>query len=270
MAETADEESIEELSESIEEVEAEFGELLEDVRDRVIQVKKETDAKAPLDHDHEDLASQIQTVSSDIERIDEELASLDRRLAGGFENFEEIIEFLLDRTDALRADLQTLGGAVVSIQNRVEQLSAREQARARADRLKNEAAAHGVKTAVCESCRGKVNLAMLSEATCPTCESVFRELEPNPGFFGSSTLKTGRRPALEGPSEVPDTDELASVVTGDGESSGEERPEWSPPSDSEADGDAVSDETGEAEAEKETETAAQAETEAETEGVTDD
>ena len=34
--------------------------------------------------------------------------------------------------------------------------------------------------------------------TCPSCGETFNNLDANPGFFGTSTLETGRQPALEG------------------------------------------------------------------------
>jgi outer membrane murein-binding lipoprotein Lpp len=220
-----DEEAVERLEARVEGLESDVDELIEDVRERVIQVKRETDGKADLDHDHESLEADIDSLESEIESLEAAVEAMDDRLDGGFENFEEILDYLLTRTDELSGDVQTLGNAVISLRETVEQVTAREQARARADRLKRKAAKHGVSTAKCESCGAKVDLALLSQPSCPACDETFQELEPNPGFFGSSTLETGTRPALVAPSDIPDTDDIESLAAGE-DRSRPDRSDW--------------------------------------------
>ncbi|MFW6018919.1 MAG: hypothetical protein ACOCPX_08855, partial [Halapricum sp.] len=61
-------------------LEADFQDKLEDVRQRVIQVKREADAKAPAEHDHDELrtlADRLDALESRIGRIDGELDRLD-------------------------------------------------------------------------------------------------------------------------------------------------------------------------------------------------
>ena len=190
----------------------EYVDLVEDVRDRVIQVKRETDAKAPLEHTHPDLAGQVESLQADLESLTERVETLEERLDGGFENFEEILTVLVERTDDIADDVETLGGGMVAMKETLETVTGREQGRARADRLKREAATHGVRKAKCEECGSTVDLGLLSSATCPTCDATFQDLDANPGFFGSSMLETGARPALEAPSDVPSADEIESVA----------------------------------------------------------
>jgi predicted Zn-ribbon and HTH transcriptional regulator len=206
---------VEELRETVETLEADIDEMIADVRDRVIQVKREADAKAPADHTHEEFVGRLQALQQEIQAVSEEVEAVAGRLEGGFENFEEILEFLVDRADDQAADIETLGGAVVALRETLEQVSAREQARARADHLKKKGAKRGVRTAKCEDCGSKVDLGLLAEATCPTCDATFHDLDPDPGFFGRSVLETGTRPALEAPSDVPSADEVESVAAGE-------------------------------------------------------
>ncbi len=206
--------ALEELRTDIEALEDDLDEMIQDVRDRVIQVKRETDAKAPLEHTHPNLADTVERLQGEMEALTERTETTEERLDGGFENFEEILSVLVDRTDEIAEDMETLGEAMVAMKETLETVTAREQGRARADRLKRKGAKHGVRSAKCEECDSKVDLGLLSSASCPTCDATFQDLDPNPGFFSTSTLETGVRPALEAPSDVPSADEIESVATG--------------------------------------------------------
>lgn len=203
-------EEIAELEATIEALESSVESDIQDVRDRVIQVKRETDAKAPADHSHETLEAGVTELEEDIEGIRETLEQTESRLEGGFTNFEEILESLLDRTVALETDVDTLGQVLRSVRKTLDTVAEREQRRARADHLKRNAATTGVRTAKCESCRSTIDIALLSDATCPNCGESFHTLDASPGFFGTSILETGDRPALEG-GEFQDRPDLDSV-----------------------------------------------------------
>lgn len=171
---------------------------IQDVRDRIVQVKRETDGKAPADHAHEHLEQRLTELQADLEETAADLEATDARLEGGFENFEDILESLMDRTADLETDVETLGAALGSMRGTLDAIAEREQRRARADHFKRTAAKRGVRTAKCADCNSKLDVALLSSATCPNCEARFHTLDANPGFFGTSILETGERPALEG------------------------------------------------------------------------
>ncbi|AOW79642.1 hypothetical protein HTSR_0442 [Halodesulfurarchaeum formicicum] len=215
------EQDLEALHERVETLESDTAQKIEDVRDRIVQVKRETDRKAAAEHDHEELAARLTALESDLEAVRSAVEQTESKLDGGFENFEEILETLFDRTADLEADVQTLGQAVRSMKRTLETVAEREQRRARADHLKQTAAARGVRTAKCQDCNTKVDIALLSDGTCPSCGANFHTLDANPGFFGTSVLETGDRPALEGGTEAaaPDLDTL----TADAEDSEEPR-----------------------------------------------
>ncbi|MFB6089587.1 MAG: CopG family transcriptional regulator [Halobellus sp.] len=174
------------LASRVADLEAELDEKITDVRERVIQVKRETDAKAPADHDHPDL---------------------ERRLEGGFANYEEVLQYLTDVADDHDAKLDTLASAIVDLRDRVGELERRRNERDAAAALRREANRHGVTTARCGACGESVTLPLLDAPFCPHCEATFEELDPKRGFFGSNRLVVGQRPALEageGPEEDPD------------------------------------------------------------------
>ncbi|WP_135830076.1 Mce/MlaD family protein [Halorussus halobius] len=196
---------LDDLRDDVAEVERDFDEKIEDVRERVIQVKRETDGKASADHDHPDLAQRTEAVADRADRLADELdellaevEELDDRVDAGFENFEDVLEYLTDATDDLDSKLTTLAEVAVSLRDQTRALAARNAARAAADELAHLANRRGVSTAKCSHCDETVHVGLLAEPTCPHCASTFNDVEPKQGFFGSARLVVGDPPALEG------------------------------------------------------------------------
>ncbi|WP_339103401.1 hypothetical protein [Haloterrigena salinisoli] len=176
----------------------EFRELLEDVRNRVVQVKRETDAKAPADHDH------AEHVGEDaLAAVREDLEALDATVDDGFENFETVLETLLGETAALDDRTTALANAVVDLREHRNAAAERERRRAAVDRLKLAANRLGIRTAVCDACDAAVDLALLTEPACPHCSTAVTDVVETDSFFGSPTLETGEPPALEGRVDDP-------------------------------------------------------------------
>lgn len=195
-------------SEQLAETREEFRNLLEDVRKRVVQVKRETDAKTPTD-DHEALAADLERaeadlddLADDVERLAASVDAVEADLESGFENFEEVLEYLTDRTETLGERVDTLARAVVDARSELRRLGADAAARTEADRLKLAASQHGIAAANCEACDSHVDIGLLTEAECPHCATAFDGVEPKDGFFGSHTLTTGEPPALAGTQET--------------------------------------------------------------------
>jgi predicted nucleic acid-binding Zn-ribbon protein len=200
-------------------VEREFEEMIEDVRERVVQVKRETDGKAPADHGHDDLRQRADQVADRADRLAEELealsdtvAELDERVEAGFENYEDVLEYLTDTTDDLDAKLTTLAEVAMELRDRTQTLSARHASQAAADELAHLANRRGIERAKCSHCGETVHIGLLAEPNCPHCASTFNDVEPKQGLFGSARLVVGDQPALEG--ERADWD-VASVMDAD-------------------------------------------------------
>jgi predicted transcriptional regulator len=190
------------LDDRIEEFREEFMDLIEDVRERVIQVKRETDTKAPLEHTHgefsdlEELVDQMDTVESELSGLEERLETVEADVESGFENYEEIVEYLLDTTEAVDERVDTLASAVVETREQVTQFVSRHHRQLRADELKLAASQYGIQSADCESCDQTLQIALLTAAECPHCASAFSDVSPKEGIFGSATLETGSPPEL--------------------------------------------------------------------------
>jgi predicted nucleic acid-binding Zn-ribbon protein len=207
------------LESELAEVEREFESMIEDVRDRVVQVKREADAKAPADHDHADLREQADGVAERADELAEELASLsetvaelDEQVETGFKNYEDVLEYLTDATDDIETKLTTLGEVVVELRDQTKTLGARHASQAAADELAHLANRRGIERAKCSHCDETVHIGLLAEPNCPHCASTFNDVEPKQGLFGSARLVVGDPPALEG--ERADWD-VSSVMDAD-------------------------------------------------------
>lgn len=204
-------ERLESIDDRLSAVEGDVEKKIQDVRERVIQVKQETDAKAPTDHEHPQLREQLQRALSSAEEATEKNEQLSQRLTEidrGFENFEDILEYLTDTTEELEEKLDGLAYTVIDLRGRISELEGTASAHAAADELKAEANRRGITAANCTNCESTVQLGLLSTPHCPHCGTTFREIDPSDGLFGSASLRTGDRPALKrGESETPDTPE---------------------------------------------------------------
>lgn len=210
----------EEIDERLAEQREEYMDLLEDVRERVIQVKHETDGKAPADHTHEELRGRIDELAATVERLDgvgadvAELQStveeISNELDAGFDNYETILRYLSDTTDDLDGKLTTLARLTVDLREEVVRLASAEARRASVDTLKLAANREGIERAKCEECSATVRIALLTEPACPHCASSFTDVRANDSFgpFGSNRLVTGEAPALPEGTEPELDDEL--------------------------------------------------------------
>ena len=199
---SAVDESLDSLADRVADLEGDLDEKIQDVRERVIQVKRETDAKAPADHDHPDLSDRLSRRAKEVEAVETDLADLESRIDAGFENYEEVLGYLTDETDELAGKVTRLASVVVDLRHRANDLEAAAVEREAAAEIKAEANRLGVRTAVCDECDGQVDVGLLTTARCPHCSTPFSGIDPPRGFFGSATLVPGRRPALEGRSDV--------------------------------------------------------------------
>lgn len=245
---------VEDLTDRVGGVETDLDEKITDVRERVIQVKREADAKAPADHDHPELQ---------------------RRVEEGFENYEEVLEYLTQQTDDLADDaadrgakLRTVANAVVDLRKRVAAIESVVEERAAVTPLRESANRQGIVEAACDSCGESVRLGLLDEPACPHCESPFDGVEPG-GWFRSARLTVGDVPALEA-GTVDSTDEAtldgADAVESD-ETGGAPQNGGTAPSgdiDSGVDGDEASDTDAEPDVDADTDVEPSTETEPDT------
>lgn len=196
-------EDVDQLDARLTAVEDDVDAKVDDVRSRVVQVKREVDAKAPNEHSHPKLTERVETAGATTTQALGRLDELAERLDRGFENYEEVLTYLRDTTNDLDDNVTRLAHALVDIRSRTAELEATTARQTAAADLKREANRHGVTSATCAECDSTVHVGLLSEPRCPHCERGFTDVEPARGFFGSPVLSVGDTRALDGETTTP-------------------------------------------------------------------
>lgn len=197
--------AVPDLSARIDALEDDVARKIEDVRDRVVQVKLEADEKAPADHEHPDLEGRLEQVASatkqtasQVDTLQETVEELEDRTEAGFENYEAILNDLIDTTEEVEEKLNTLAAAVLDVRESVEDLKASDVGGTTVTALAETANRNGIGSAECAGCGDSVRIGLLSEPVCPHCGAEFDDLKPRGGWLRSSLLVTTDRPALDG------------------------------------------------------------------------
>jgi DNA repair exonuclease SbcCD ATPase subunit len=151
-------------------------ERIEEMRKRVIQVKRETDAKAPADHDHDEFG-EIEGRIGELADAVSEIRTNVEELRGAVDSYDEQVESVTDR-------LHQVAAAIVGLRKTVEEFERDE----RLMDLKSTAARRGFQKAYCSGCGRTINLAVLTAAACPHCEMPFHDVAGNSGFLSTPTL----------------------------------------------------------------------------------
>jgi chromosome segregation ATPase len=172
------------LTDRIDTVEGEFQAKLEDVRERVIQVKKETDGKAPDDHTHEALED-IAALEEQIVTMEEVLRELQTEIDETVPEHAAHIDGLEDRVLEIEDRLQTVAWVVSDLREAHESGNGLQAV----ERIKRAAAKANIKRATCESCGDGVTLSLLTDPECPHCSATVTNVEPNPGWFRKPKLR---------------------------------------------------------------------------------
>jgi chromosome segregation ATPase len=166
-------------------LESEFTEKLDDVRDRIIQVKKETDRKAPADHGHPDLADRLDGLESDVEAVRDDLDDLRADLDGQFDSQEERLDEIDETVWDLQDKLETVAYVVRDLRDSGEMENKRA---ASVDAIKQAAAKEDLDRARCEACGEGVEIGLMTGPECPHCEATVTDVRPGEGLFGKPML----------------------------------------------------------------------------------
>jgi chromosome segregation ATPase len=168
-----------EFEDRIEAVEETQTEKIDDVRDRVVQVKRETDQKAPADHDHEAF-DRIDSVESRLDDIEERVGTIDQKI----DERDDDAEAMEERLESVEDRLKTVAWIVRDLRDAHETGGGIEAV----ERIKRAAAKADIERARCENCNQGVSLGLLTEPECPHCQATVTNVEPADGFFSKPTL----------------------------------------------------------------------------------
>jgi len=161
----------------IEAVEADYMEKIEDVRERVVQLKRELDEKAATDHEHPSL-DRVDDIAATVDDLE---ADVDRRVT----DQEVLTEDLEGRLDSVEDRLKTVAWVVSDLREAHESNGVEA-----VDRIKRAAAKANIDHANCENCGETVNIGLLTEPNCPHCQATVTNVEAASGFFGKPRLLT--------------------------------------------------------------------------------
>lgn len=180
---------------ALEDLDAEFQAKIEDVRSRVVQVKRETDGKAPADHDHAALDA-IGPLEARVEELAEDLGDLREEVTDRLAEREAADDDVTERLDDLDGKLTRVAWVVSDLREETTGRGANERA---LDGIKRAAAQEGVSRAACERCGETVHVGLLTEPECPHCNAAVSDVRPTGGILrkkarlvAASQLGSGR------------------------------------------------------------------------------
>lgn len=183
----------------------------ESLADRVDEVESDiSDLDGDVEGVHQSLADRIEDLESDVEGRQRQLANeqerLRSRLNAEFDDLEAILEHLVNRADDLDAGL----GAVE--QRHDDELSRLRREREALQSVMSEAAKHDADVGECAVCGERVDLALLAEPYCPTCDSLLTGVETHDKWlFFSDVVVTAEENASGGRDRGGPTDRSGMV-----------------------------------------------------------
>jgi len=175
----------ESVDEQVDAVETKHTEDIEDVRSRVVQMKRELDGKAPAGHDHEEF-DRVKTLGKEVETLRETVEDVEDKVDTAVSEHDEAVEDIDERLDSVQDRLKTVAWVVSDLREAHESQGGVEAV----DRIKRAAAKADVERANCESCGNGVNIGLLTEPECPHCQATVTNVEPASGFFSKPQLLT--------------------------------------------------------------------------------
>jgi predicted nucleic acid-binding Zn-ribbon protein len=173
------------IEDDLTDLEDDFMAKVEDVRERVIQVKREADGKASADHDHPALDARLDGLEADVEdlaaTVDGLEATLDERVDDAQAQVDDLEETVWDVQEKLQTVAYVLKELREDTQLETKRATSVEQ-------IKRRAAELDVDRAVCEACGEGVAVALLTDPECPHCDGTINDVEPASGYFSKPHL----------------------------------------------------------------------------------
>lgn len=185
--EAVDEAELERLERRVGSIESELDEHVDDIRNRVLQLRDGLQDRAEEDHGHDEidqLNGRVDGLADDIDGLGTDVADL-----------SDSVEAVDDQLEDVTAKLNRLARIVVALRNRSDDVDT-ERERHLED-LKRRAGREGIRSANCSGCSNSVDIALLTEPACPNCGIEFGNLSPSTSIFGSPKLTAEDPPAIE-------------------------------------------------------------------------
>jgi len=168
----------------LEGVEDDFSGKITDVRERVVQLKRELDEKAPADHEA------FETVAA----LDDSVAELNRELVEIRDDLENATASQTERMNHLESRFDEFETRLDDTESKLKRVAwvvsdlrenqgGRDAHQKAVDRLKRAAAQEGISSASCQNCGETVDIALLTDPHCPHCNSTVSDVQPEGGII---------------------------------------------------------------------------------------
>jgi chromosome segregation ATPase len=168
----------------LDDVEDDFTGKITDVRERVVQLKRELDSKAPVDHEAFEM----------VDEVDDSVTSLRSELATLRNEFEDTaashteqmadLERRFDEVDSRLEDMESkLKRVAWVVSDLREEQGGRDANQKAVDRLKRAAAQEGISDAACQDCGETVDIGLLTDPQCPHCNTTVTDIQPEGGIL---------------------------------------------------------------------------------------
>lgn len=230
-----DDEAIADLRARIDTLEDDYQDKLADVRQRVIQVKRDAE------HGDADIESRLADIEATVADLESAGTRIDR-LAAKVERLSDRESDVEDRLDGLETELDGVESELAAVRSdlgdgegvsalRDELSDAQEKLKTVAwvvrdlrdslggaasqalDDIKQDAAAADTTRASCENCGRGVEIGLLSEPSCPHCDATLAGFEPSKRRFGLGSATLTVAAGLEAGSHPDHDDELDDIST---------------------------------------------------------
>ena len=172
------------LDDRFDDVETEFQDKVTDVRERVIQLKRELDTKAPADHEAFDTLSEIER---ELTELNHELVEVRDELEAAVESQSERIDDIEQWSEEFEQQLADTDDKLKRVAWVVNDLrdsqGGRDAHQKAVDRIKRAAVQEGISTASCQNCGESVDIGLLTDPQCPHCNSTISDVRPEGGII---------------------------------------------------------------------------------------
>ncbi|MDS0283066.1 hypothetical protein [Haloarcula onubensis] len=168
----------------LDDIEDDFAGKITDVRERVVQLKRELDGKAPADHEA------FETVAE----LDESVTELNRELVEVRDEFETDVAAQTERVDDLETRFDEFERRLEDTEDKLKRVAwvvsdlrdnqgGRDAHQKAVDRIKRAAAQEGITAASCQNCGETVHVGLLTDPQCPHCNSTVSDVQPEGGII---------------------------------------------------------------------------------------
>lgn len=191
------------LDSRFDDIESDVDQKITDVRQRVVQLKREIDTKVPTDHQAftalAELEDEVETLNHELVEVRDDMEDTAENRSARLDDVEERFDEVEARLSDTEDKLKRVAWVVNDLRDNQGGRDAHQKA---VDRIKRAAAQEGISAASCQNCSESVEIGLLTDPNCPHCNSTVSDVRPDGGIIRKrATLVTASQ------LEAGDTDE---------------------------------------------------------------